>query len=87
MATWQEALYREWVLEAGDSLRISQVALEVTQQSLVEARERFIRCHCQSREQEEALQRLPYHLNQAGSTSWCTTPAIEDTSAGSACRC
>lgn len=34
----QEALY-QWVLELSDSLRISQVALEVTQQSLIEARD------------------------------------------------
>ena len=34
----QEALY-QWVLELSDSLRISQVALEVTQQSLLEARD------------------------------------------------
>ena len=59
----QEALY-QWVLELSDSLRISQVALEVTQQSLVEARD-AIRCYCQRlQRQEEALQQLPHHLNQ-----------------------
>lgn len=59
----QEALY-QWVLELSDSLRITQVALEVTQQSLVEARD-AIRCHCQRlQRQEEALQQLPHHLNQ-----------------------
>ena len=59
----QEALY-QWVLELSDSLRISQVALEVTQQSLVEARD-AIRYYCQRlQRQEEALQQLPHHLNQ-----------------------
>ena len=41
----QEAL-QQWVLELSDSLRISQVALEVTQQSLLEARH-AIRTHQQ----------------------------------------
>ena len=59
----QEALY-QWVLELSDSLRITQVALEVTQQSLVEARD-TIRCQSQRlQRQEEALQQLRHHLNQ-----------------------
>ena len=53
----QEALY-QWVLELSDSLRISQVALEVTQQSLLEARD-AIRHHKERlQKQENALVRL-----------------------------
>lgn len=50
----QESLY-QWVLEVSDSLRISQVALEVTQQSLLEARD-AIRSH------QERLQKQEYAL-------------------------
>ncbi len=50
----QEALYN-WVLELTDSLRISQVALEVTQNSLLEARDAIRSQKQRLQKQEEAL--------------------------------
>ncbi len=59
----QEALCN-WVLELSDSLRISQVALEVTQNSLLEARD-AIRNHKQRlQKQEDALINLSNQLNE-----------------------
>lgn len=59
----QEAL-QQWVLELSDSLRISQVALEVTQQSLLEARH-AIRTHQQRFQgHQEAIAALTQHLGQ-----------------------
>ncbi|YAF97256.1 MAG: diguanylate cyclase regulator RdcB family protein [Nodularia sp. CChRGM 3473] len=59
----QEALCN-WVLELTDSLRISQVALEITQNSLLEARD-AIRKHKQRlQKQEAALTQLSHQLNQ-----------------------
>ena len=59
----QEAL-SSWVLELSDSLRISQVALEVTQQSLLEARDAIRTQRQRLQNQEEALLQLSYRLNQ-----------------------
>lgn len=56
----QEA-FHQWVLELSDSLHISQVALEVTQQSLLEARDAIRR---QKQIQEEALLALTQGLTQ-----------------------
>jgi hypothetical protein len=50
----QEALH-QWVLELSDSLRISQVALEVTQQSLLEARDAIRQQKRSLQEQKQAL--------------------------------
>ena len=59
----QEAL-QQWVLELSDSLRISQVALEVTQQSLLEARH-AIRTHQQRFQgHQAAIKALSQHLSQ-----------------------
>ena len=59
----QEALC-SWVLELSDSLRISQVALEVTQNSLLEARDAIRNQKQRLQKQEEALLQLSHHLNQ-----------------------
>lgn len=62
----QDAL-RQWVLELSDSLRISQVALEVTQQSLLEARDAIRLQQERLRTQEQSLLELSdslYHLAQ-----------------------
>ncbi|MFQ4142410.1 diguanylate cyclase regulator RdcB family protein [Chlorogloeopsis sp. ULAP02] len=59
----QEALYK-WVLELTDSLRISQVALEVTQNSLLEARDAIRNQKQRLQKQEEALFELSNQLNQ-----------------------
>lgn len=59
----QEAL-SNWVLELSDSLRISQVALEVTQNSLLEARDAIRSQKQRLQKQEEALLELSHHLNQ-----------------------
>jgi len=59
----QEALYK-WVLELSDSLRISQVALEVTQNSLLEARDAIRNQKQRLQRQEEALFELSNQLNQ-----------------------
>lgn len=59
----QEALC-SWVLELSDSLRISQVALEVTQNSLLEARDAIRSQKQRLQRQEEALLQLSYQLNQ-----------------------
>lgn len=59
----QEALYK-WVLELTDSLRISQVALEVTQNSLLEARDAIRNQKQRLQKQEEALLELTNQLNQ-----------------------
>ncbi len=53
----QEALY-QWVLEITDSLRISQVALEITQQSLLEARAAIRHQKERLQNQETAFLRL-----------------------------
>ncbi|WP_413161493.1 diguanylate cyclase regulator RdcB family protein [Capilliphycus salinus ALCB114379] len=53
----QEALYN-WVLELTDSLSISQVALKVTQQSLLEARSAI-------RRQKQAILSLSEHLENS----------------------
>ncbi|MGF1478088.1 MAG: diguanylate cyclase regulator RdcB family protein [Cyanophyceae cyanobacterium] len=58
----QEAL-RQWVLELSDSLRISQVALEVTQQSLLEARNAIRRYRQLSQDHQEAVSLLAQQLN------------------------
>ncbi len=52
----QDALH-QWVLELTDSLRVSQVALQVTQRSLLEARTAI-------RSQRQDLAGLSQHLNQ-----------------------
>jgi hypothetical protein len=59
----QEALH-QWVLELSDSLRISQVALEVTQQSLLEARDAIRRQKQRLQLQEEALLALSQELDR-----------------------
>jgi hypothetical protein len=59
----QEALHL-WVLELTDSLRISQVALEVTQQSLLEARDAIRRQKQRLQLQEEALLALSQGLDR-----------------------
>jgi hypothetical protein len=59
----QEALH-QWVLELTDSLRISQVALEVTQQSLLEARDAIRRQKQRLQMQEEALLALSQGLDR-----------------------
>jgi hypothetical protein len=59
----QEALYK-WVLELTDSLRISQVALEVTQNSLLEARDAIRNQKQRLQRQEEALFELSNQFNQ-----------------------
>ncbi|GAB1542520.1 hypothetical protein NUACC21_51940 [Scytonema sp. NUACC21] len=59
----QEALYN-WVLELTDSLRISQVAMEVTQNSLLEARDAIRNQKQRLQKQEEALFELSNQLNQ-----------------------
>ncbi|MBW4575901.1 MAG: YjcZ-like family protein [Aphanothece sp. CMT-3BRIN-NPC111] len=53
----QESLY-QWVLELSDNLRISQVALEVTQQSLLEARNAIRQHKERLQKQENALVKL-----------------------------
>lgn len=64
----QEALCN-WVLELSDSLRISQVALEVTQNSLLEARD-AIRNHKQKlQKQEDALINLSNQLHELAQQS------------------
>jgi hypothetical protein len=59
----QEALH-QWVLELTDSLHISQVALEVTQQSLLEARDAIRRQKQRLQIQEDALLALTQGLTQ-----------------------
>jgi hypothetical protein len=59
----QEALH-QWVLELSDSLSISQVALEVTQQSLLEARDAIRRQKQRLQMQEEALVALSQGLDR-----------------------
>lgn len=59
----QEAL-SQWVLELTDSLHISQVALEVTQNSLLEARDAIRSQKLRLQSQEETLLQLSNHLNQ-----------------------
>jgi YjcZ-like protein len=59
----QEALFN-WVLELTDSLRISQVALEVTQKSLLEARAAIRNQKQRLQKQENALIQLSEQLNQ-----------------------
>jgi YjcZ-like protein len=59
----QEALYK-WVLELTDSLRISQIALEVTQNSLLEARDAIRNQKQRLQKQEAALFELSNQLNQ-----------------------
>jgi hypothetical protein len=59
----QEALH-QWVLELSDSLCISQVALEVTQQSLLEARDAIRRQKQRLQIQEEALLALTQGLER-----------------------
>ncbi|MHC5931885.1 diguanylate cyclase regulator RdcB family protein, partial [Nostoc sp.] len=63
LITGQEALY-QWVLELTDSLRISQVALEVTQNSLLEARDAIRNQKQRLQKQEEVLFQLSNQLNQ-----------------------
>lgn len=58
----QEALCK-WVLELTDSLRISQVALEVTQNSLLEARDAIRQQKQRLQNQEDALIQLSNQLN------------------------
>lgn len=59
----QEALH-QWVLELTDSLSISQVALEVTQQSLLEARDAIRRQKQRLQIQEDALLALTQGLDR-----------------------
>lgn len=59
----QEALCN-WVLELTDSLRISQVALEITQNSLLEARDAIRNQKQRLQKQENALIQLSNQLNQ-----------------------
>ncbi len=59
----QEALYK-WVLELTDSLRVSQVALSVTQNSLLEARDAIRNQKQRLQKQEEALFELSNQLHQ-----------------------
>ncbi|MBR8840892.1 MAG: hypothetical protein DSM106950_44770 [Stigonema ocellatum SAG 48.90 = DSM 106950] len=59
----QEAFYK-WVLELSDSLRISQVALEVTQNSLLEARDAIRNQKQRLQKQEEALFELSNQFHQ-----------------------
>ncbi|HEY9599086.1 MAG TPA: diguanylate cyclase regulator RdcB family protein [Cyanophyceae cyanobacterium] len=53
----QEALY-EWVLELTDSLRISQLGLQVTQQSLLEARQAIRNLKQRQEKQDNAILNL-----------------------------
>ncbi len=63
LVSGQEAL-SSWILEVSDSLRISQVALKVTQNSLLEARD-AIRNHKQSlQKQEYAIVQLSDQLDE-----------------------
>lgn len=57
-----QAALHQWVLELCDSLRISQVALQVTQESLLEARNAIRRQHARIQAQESKLQALYQHL-------------------------
>jgi uncharacterized coiled-coil protein SlyX len=59
----QEALCN-WILELTDSLRISQVALEITQKSLLEARDAIRNQKQRLQKQEDALIQLSNQLNQ-----------------------
>lgn len=59
----QEALH-QWILELTDSLHISQVALEVTQQSLLEARDAIRRQKQRLQLQEDALLALSQGLDR-----------------------
>lgn len=59
----QEALH-QWVLELSDSLHISQVALEVTQQSLLEARDAIRRQKQRLQIQEDTLLALTQGLDR-----------------------
>jgi hypothetical protein len=59
----QEALCN-WVLELTDSLRISQVALEVTQNSLLEARDAIRNQKQRLQKQEDAIIQLGEQFNQ-----------------------
>ena len=59
----QEALY-QWVLELCDSVRISQVALQVTQTSLLEARNAIRQQYQRLENQDEKLLVLSQQLNQ-----------------------
>lgn len=59
----QEALY-QWVLELSDSLRISQIALEVTQQSLMEARDAIRQQKQSEHNQKQALLALSKQFEQ-----------------------
>lgn len=59
----QEALCK-WVLEMSDSLRISQVALQVTQNSLLEARDAIRNQKQRLQKQEAILCELSNQLNQ-----------------------
>lgn len=59
----QEALH-QWVLELSDSLRISQVALEVTQQSLLEARDAIRQQKRSLQEQKQAVLALSKQFEQ-----------------------
>ncbi|HLP92075.1 MAG TPA: diguanylate cyclase regulator RdcB family protein [Nostocaceae cyanobacterium] len=59
----QEALY-QWVLELTDSLKISQVALEITQNSLLEARDAIRHQKQRLQTQENAIIKLSEQLNQ-----------------------
>lgn len=59
----QEALY-QWVLELSDSLRISQVALEVTQQSLIEARDAIRQQKQSEHNQKQSLLALSKQFEQ-----------------------
>ncbi|GAB4371210.1 MAG: hypothetical protein Kow00121_12560 [Elainellaceae cyanobacterium] len=59
----QTALH-QWMLELCDSLRISQVALQATQESLLETRNAIRRQHERVQLQESRLQALYQHLEQ-----------------------
>lgn len=59
-----QAALHQWMLELCDSLRISQVALQATQTSLLETRNAVRRQHERITTQENNLQALCQHLEQ-----------------------
>lgn len=59
-----QAALHQWTLELCDSLRISQVALQATQESLLETRNAIRRQHERLKIQESRIQALYQHLEQ-----------------------
>ena len=73
----QETLY-QWILELSDSLRISQVGLQVTHQSLVEARKAICSVKHKQEKIEDLIESIVSRLDQKLSTRLDANEDFED---------